>query len=90
MEVLEDLLFQWMMTLPEEVQKTILNGYDMLEKMPDDAMEEIKEEVFTQMLDEVNYVRLIKKLKDYLSERIIETEDSDEEAECVENDTDSD
>ena len=91
MEVLEDLFFQWMMTLPEETQKTLWNGYDVLETIPDDSMEEIKEEVFSQMLDEVNYTRLIKRLKDYLSERIIETEESDdEEDQAINSDSDTD
>ncbi len=70
---LEDLIFQWMLTLPETEQKSLWNGYDVINSMPEDAQEEIKNEIFTQMIDDVNYIKLIKRLKEYLSERAIET-----------------
>ena len=77
---LEDLIFEWMLTLPENQQKSMWNGYDVIDSMPEDAQEEIKNEIFRQMIDDVNYTKLIKRLKEYLSERAIETPtQSDEE-----------
>jgi hypothetical protein len=83
-ENLENLIFQWMMTLPEEEQKNLWDGYDVMNSMPEDAQEEVKNEIFSQMINEVNYVRLIKRLKEYLNERIVET-DSDGEEEIVDS-----
>jgi hypothetical protein len=87
MENLENLIFHWMLTLPEEEQDKLWNGYNVIDSMPADAQEELKNEIFRQMIDEVNYVRLIKRLRDHLRERIIETQSVEESDDA--NDQDS-
>jgi hypothetical protein len=74
----EDLIFDWILSLPEEDQRLLHNGRDIISCIAMDAEEDIKNEMWESIKSSICYRTILNRLKIHL-EDIIENEDDDEE-----------
>jgi hypothetical protein len=80
----EDMIYQWIMTLPEEDQRSLHNGADIINCITEDAEEDIKNELWEIIKNSLSYRSILHRLVVHLDE-VIETqslsEDDEEEEE---------
>jgi hypothetical protein len=78
LEEAEDLIYAWIMTLPEEDQRNLHNGADIIECITNDAEEDIKNELWESIKNNLSYRSILNRLVIYLNE-IVQTESEPEE-----------
>lgn len=78
LEEAEDLIYAWIMTLPEEDQRNLHNGADIIECITNDAEEDIKNELWESIKNNLSYRSILNRLVIYLNE-IVQTESDPEE-----------
>lgn len=83
----EDILYDFCLTLPIDDQKIIFDGSDILRLLTDDAEEEIKEEIWNFVKNEIKYALVVHQLKLYLKNH---ESDSDSESEQEQEQEESD
>lgn len=91
MEEIDGMIWDWIMMLPEDDQKRITNPVDVIECINEEAVEEIKTEMWELMKGRINYNSILHNLKIRL-QNIIETDqssDEEEEEQIVDSDSDS-
>jgi hypothetical protein len=79
-EEVENMIFAWIMTLPVEDQQLINHPSDVDVCLNEEAEEEIKEELWHLIKNNVNYTAILIKLRNYLNE-VIETQEEEEDEE---------
>ena len=89
-DMVEDMVFSWLIMLPEEEIREITYQQKIDACLNEEAEEEIKDEMWRQLKNNFNYKSILQRLKNHLDSVVVETQESDEEAECVEEDSDSD
>jgi hypothetical protein len=77
LDEVEDLIFAWILTLPEKDQRFMQNGADIINCISMDAEEDIKNEMWESMKNSISYRAILNRLKIHL-EDIVETEDEEE------------
>jgi hypothetical protein len=75
----EDLIFNWIMTLPESDQRDLHNGAGIIECIDEDAEEDIKNELWESIKNSLSYRSILNRLVVHLNE-VVETQ-SEEESE---------
>jgi hypothetical protein len=91
MEEVEGMIWDWIMMLPEDDQKLITNPADVIECINEEAVEEIKTEMWEIMKSRINYNSILNNLRLHLH-NIIETDyssDEEEEEQIVYSDSES-
>ena len=78
LEEAEDLIYDWIMTLPEEDQRNLHNGADIIECITNDAEEDIKNELWESIKNSLRYRSILDRLVIYLNE-IVQSESEPEE-----------
>jgi hypothetical protein len=87
LDEVEDLIFAWILTLPEKDQRFMQNGADIINCISMDAEEDIKNEMWESMKNSISYRTILNRLKIHL-EDIVETQSDDESDEEEEEVTD--
>ena len=75
----EDLFVTFLKTLPDSDLKQLHNGYDVLNAIPEDAIEDFKDELWEIVKRSVEYSLILQRAKEDLPESEPEEESSDEE-----------
>jgi len=79
--------------LPTKTIKNIFDRDDILNSLPEDAVEDLKDQVWEYIKDELNYGRIAEMIKDWLKEVCdsdIESDDDEEKKSESDNDSSSD
>ena len=87
--MIEDMVFSWIIMLPEEEMREINHWQAIDGCLNEEAEEEIKDEMWRNLKSNLNYKAILQRLKSYL-DSVVETQESDEEVECAEEDSYSD
>jgi len=83
----EDIIYQWIMALPEEDQRSLHNGADIINSITTDAEEDIKNELWEIIKNSLSYRSILHRLVIHLNE-IIETQSVSEDEELEEEEYD--
>jgi hypothetical protein len=75
----EDLFITFLKTLPDSELKELYNGYDVLNAIPEDAIEDFKDELWEIVKRSVEYSLILQKAKEDLPESEPDEESSDED-----------
>ena len=62
---MEELLLKYLVTLPMDDLKYINNGDDVCNSLNDDAVEDIKDVLFSMVSNAVNYSSVLERLEEY-------------------------
>jgi hypothetical protein len=85
-EAVEDMIFSWIIMLPEEEQRNVTHFQAIDACLNEEAEEEIKDEIWRLLKNNINYSSILQRLKSHL-DSVVET--SDEEEECMAYNSDS-
>lgn len=87
-EEIENMIFCWIAMLPEEEQREIncVNDIDIC--LNEEAEQEIKDEIWNQLKNNINYKAILERVKIHLLDKI-ETQSMSEEEESLESDSES-
>jgi hypothetical protein len=77
LEEAEDLIYIWIMTLPEADQRNLHNGADIINSITNDAEEDIKNELWQSIKNSLSYRSILNRLVIYLNE-IVQTQSVEE------------
>jgi hypothetical protein len=80
----EDLVYDWIMTLPKEDQKNLHDGADIINCITNDAEEDLKNELWESIKNSLSYRSILNRLKNHLNE--IQSVESESEPESIESD----
>ena len=87
----EEILLDYLKTLSIPDQKEIHSGQDILAALTNDALEDIKEEIWNRIQNSINYISIAQRLQDDLRINLPDSEDEPEEEEsdsCCEHEKD--
>lgn len=73
LEEAEDLIFMWILNLPENDQKNLHNGADVINSITNDAEEDLKNELWQSIKNNLSYRSILNRLFIHLKD-VVETE----------------
>jgi hypothetical protein len=77
---LEEMMYAWLIMLPEDEQRGITHWQAIDAAINEEAEEEMKEEIWRLLKNNLNYRAILQRLKIHLDE-VIETQEEEEEEE---------
>jgi len=78
---IEELILQYMKTLPIPIQKEISCGSDFLENLSYDAEEDLKNEIWNRIKYNADYITIILALRDYHKTILPDSDDEEQDGE---------
>lgn len=78
---IEELILQYMKTLPIPIQKEISCGSDFLDNLSYDAEEDLKNEIWNRIKYNTDYITIILALRDYHKTILPDSDDEEQDGE---------
>jgi hypothetical protein len=85
-EAVEDMIFSWIVMLPEEEQHNITHFEAINACLNEEAEEEIREEIWRQLKNNISYASILQRLRSHL-DSVVETSDESSSEEVVDSDS---